>query len=535
MDTDLSTPAFQKRTENKSGRLPPAAFVLLLATVSLALLWSHLKLLWFDELIELQTDAVGSAAQVLRIQRHYPISLDPALFHLLAHLSTRIFGVNAFGMRLPALLGYLLMQVCLFFFVRRIAGERAALVALALPVLTGTLYYAVEARPYGFLLGIYGLVLLCYQTATRNLPRRSLALAGLALGIACAINAHYFGILLLVPIGLAEFARTLTRRRLDRPVLAAIALGTACFALILPFHAAVKRYSLHYYAHDTVDLHTLTLCYRVLFLSDMQFGNTTQRLVMTVLVLFCAAIFFLFLRQRHARVIDLPNHELILLAVLATLPFFGYVLAIFVTHTMAVRYVFAAMFAISTVIATALAPWLRRTSTVTVTATLLALIAVLGFYHLHMEALKTAQIRAGLALPPQLRAELLSGTGGLIFLQHVFPYEQSAYYEADPALRSHLTLLYSYDRELYLRGRDTNALTADNMRNFTGFPIVSYEQMRGSLGTHHFVVYDSSWDWTLDALHRDGAILRPLGPAFGGTAFAVNFPQQPATLQPPAQ
>lgn len=538
MAADLSSaPATPAPSSRVSAPFPLAAWIVLLATVALALLWSHRKLLWFDELLELQTDGVGSAAQVLRIQRHYPISLDPALFHLLTHVSTRVFGVTSFGMRLPSLLGFLLMQVCLFFFVRRVAGPRAATVALAFPVLGGTLYYAVEARPYGFLLGMYGVVALCYQTATRELPQRRLALAGLALGIACAINAHYFGVLILVPIAFAEGARALARRRLDWPVLAAIVLGASAFAFVLPFHAAVARYGLHYYADGSVTLHTLTLCYRVLFLSDMQFSNATQRIVMAGLLLLCGAVAIGFRRQWRARAIQLSAHEFTFLIVLAALPMFGYVLAVFVTHTMAVRYVFATVFAISTFVAVALGPWVRRISHGALTLALLAPIAAIGSYHLHREALKTADTLAGLAISPLLRAELLSGDG-LILMQDVFPYEQSTYYEPDAALRSHLALLYSYDRELQLRHRDTNALTADNMRNFTGFPVVSYEQLRRLPGVHHFVVYDGVWDWTLEALRHDGATIRPLGPAFGGEAIAVEFPEGSAApasaARPPA-
>jgi len=36
------------------------------------------------------------------------------------------------------------MQVCLFFFVRRLAGERAGVVAVAFPALTATLFYSAE-------------------------------------------------------------------------------------------------------------------------------------------------------------------------------------------------------------------------------------------------------------------------------------------------------------------------------------------------------------------------------------------------------
>ena len=76
----------------------------------------------------------------MQVQRTEPISLDPLLYPLLAHAGMKAFGAGAFALRLPALMGFLLMQVCLFFFVRRLAGERAGVVAAAFPALTATLY-----------------------------------------------------------------------------------------------------------------------------------------------------------------------------------------------------------------------------------------------------------------------------------------------------------------------------------------------------------------------------------------------------------
>ena len=130
----------------------------------------------------------------------------------------KAFGVGAFALRLPALLGFLLMQVCLFFFVRRLAGERAGVVAAAFPALTATLFYSAEGRPYGLMLGLYALALLSWthrwrmtrhgETENREqgtgCRRRGWALMGLAAAIALTINAHYFGILLLVPLCAAE-------------------------------------------------------------------------------------------------------------------------------------------------------------------------------------------------------------------------------------------------------------------------------------------------------------------------------------------
>jgi hypothetical protein len=44
-----------------------------------------------------------------------------------------LIGGNAIALRLPAFVGFLLFKLCLFFFVRRLAGDRAAIVAMAVP------------------------------------------------------------------------------------------------------------------------------------------------------------------------------------------------------------------------------------------------------------------------------------------------------------------------------------------------------------------------------------------------------------------
>src|ERR1017187_2030449 len=231
--------------QSQSAKLPAAAIIFLILTAAISLLWSHYKLLWGDELFVLHTDRVSSLAQLVRVQRVWPVAIDPLAYHLLAHFAIRLLGAGAFAIRLPSLLGYLLMQICLFFFVRRIAGERAAVFALAFPALTPTLYYSAEGRPYGLLLGFCALTMVCWQAATRRETKRTAALIALAMAIALVLNTHYFGVLLLVPLCAAECCRAFQRRRLDLPMLASIGAGMAGIAFTLPFLKAAAEFRLH--------------------------------------------------------------------------------------------------------------------------------------------------------------------------------------------------------------------------------------------------------------------------------------------------
>src|SRR5204863_4147071 len=133
----------------------------------------------------------------------------------------RVFGAGPFAMRLPSLVGFLTMQVCLFVFVRRIANARAAVVAIAFPALTSAFFFSLDGRPYGMMIGLIAVAMICWQTVTRYESNRTFALIMLALAIALTINVHYFGMLLLVPLCIAELYRSMKRRRIDFAVSAA--------------------------------------------------------------------------------------------------------------------------------------------------------------------------------------------------------------------------------------------------------------------------------------------------------------------------
>ena len=155
------------------------------------------------------------------------------------------------------------------------------------------------------------------------------------------------------------------------------------------------------------------------------------------------------------------------------------------------------------------------------------LIAAAGGYHITRERLKSAALLQQMQLLPGVRQAILAAPGGRVYMQNVFPYAADNWYTRDDAVRDRLTLLYSYPQELSLRGRDTNSLTAENMTRFTGFPTATYEAVRARGGHALFILTpDPWWDWTSDALRNDGAHLRILGPAYGGSAVDVTFPRQ---------
>ncbi|HEX4154427.1 MAG TPA: glycosyltransferase family 39 protein [Acidobacteriaceae bacterium] len=504
-----------------------AALLILLLTAAIALVWSHVKLLSQDEIFVLQTDSVSSIRELIHIQRSYPISLDPLLYHLLAHACTKILGPTALALRLPSLFGFLLMQLCIFFATRRIAGPRAALIATGFPALTATLFYAPEARPYGLLLGLYALTFLCWQTATRRVASPESSRTGplllLAISIALTINSHYFGILLLIPLCLAEFARTIQRRRLDFPLLLAILIGIAGVLATLPFQHAAAEFRKHYYNAGAITLHAISQAYRSLFVNYSTQPLSIQRLADIVLILLAIALVVLCAMHLHRKTADLPTPELVFLLALAALPLFGVLLAVFVTHSIEVRYVLSALIAVAIFVAIAVAPWLgNRTVWATFFMLLVVGIVFSGILRIRDQQRQTANQLASLILTPDLKAQLLALPDSRLYIQDMGHFEFTSYYEPDPNVRSRMTLLYSRDEELRYDRHDTASLTAEHMSHFTGFTITPYAQLRNQPGEHMLVLYHSGWDWTDQALTTDAQIT-PLGPTLGGNAVLVRF------------
>ena len=502
-----------------------AALLILLLTAAIAFTWSHVKLLSQDEFFVLQTDSVSSLRELIYIQRHYPISLDPLVFHALAHTCTKLFGPTALSLRLPSIFGFLLMQVCIFFTTRVIADSRTALIAMAFPAFTATLFYAPEARPYGLLLGFYALAFLAWQTASRRSEGRTGPLAVLCVAIALTLNTHYFGILILVPISLAELTRTVLRRRLDMQMLLAIVAGAACIIFALPFQKAAGEFRQHYYNAGVISLRAISQAYRSLFVNYTTEPIATQRLEGALLIALVVMGIVLCVMSLRRKTFSIPAAELVYLVTLAALPLFGVALAMFVTHSIEVRYVLSAIIAVSIFFAIAVEPWLRQhLSTTTVTALLAFGVLLAGFVRIRDEQMKSTHELALMVLPQAIKAQLLSLPDSHLYIQDMGHFEIASYYEPDPEVRHRISLLYSRDDELRYDRHDTASLTAEHMQHFTGFHIVPYAQLKAMPGDHMLVLYRSGWDWTDQALAADHANVTPLGRALDGDAVLMRLP-----------
>lgn len=498
--------------------------LLVLATVAISLLWSHVKLIDQDEMFVWQTDSVRSFADLLRVQRHYPISLDPLVYHAAVH-ALSLFASPGLALRLPSIFGFVLLQLCLFCYVRRASGSATAgLVAAAIPFATSTAFFATQGRPYGLLLGLCAWMLLCYQSATRNPAEakpRSWALVGLFLSIALVLNTHYFAVLLLIPIYAAEAARTLARKRFDLPVIAAILLGTAAEAGTLPFQKAAKEFKVHYYNVGAVSLHAITQGYRSLFIDYTDWSLRTQH-ILAACFLLAALVFAALLALRWKR-LALPTGEGVFLLTLAALPFFGFLLARFVTHSVEVRYVLCALVALSALIALLTSATLKARTNYALFAALLVITLAASYVRVHSQQEDDAGTLERLVVPSSLHDALAADPTARVYIQQMDPFDIAQFYAPDPLVRSRVTLVYSFPLEIQYTGHDTYALTGDHMRYFTSIPTVTYESLPHNKPLL-FVLYHSSWDYTDQAFAHDHATVTPITEWNDGTLAHVTLP-----------
>ncbi len=221
-----------------------ALVILLFLVVTLVL--DAKRPLWNDELftfyISRQSNLRGVWNALLTGAEQLPI-----FFFVVVRLFTGVLGNSSIALRLPETLGFLVMNVCTFVFVRRRVPASYALVAFLFPAVTDAYYFAYEARPYGLVMGFCGLAMLCWQNAADGL-RRPLSLIGTAVFLVCAVNCHYYAVLLLFPFGLAELVRYFDRKRFDWAMYFAIVFPLFTLALSLPVIRAASNYSSHFWA-----------------------------------------------------------------------------------------------------------------------------------------------------------------------------------------------------------------------------------------------------------------------------------------------
>jgi 4-amino-4-deoxy-L-arabinose transferase-like glycosyltransferase len=337
---DLDAP----RTVRDTRRLDRVAVAMFagLSVVYALLTWTltRRKLMWNDELYTYYIARLPSMHDVWNALMARG-EQTPPLFFAITRLSFRLFGINHFSIRLPEILAFWTMTVCLYVFVRRRLSSMSALSAATFPLVTTAFPYAYEARSYGLVLGFAALALLSWQTATSTAKgARGLALVFLTASLAAAVSSHYYGVFVLVPLALGEAVRTVTQRRLDIPVWASLAIAVLPLPWHLPLIKAATAYSGAFWSPP-----------QWVNLPDFYQDLLTPALIPIAAVVVLAAIHHAAFGHDPSSDDDerrtLPLHELAATAGFVLIPLLSLVIAKLVTGAFVNRYALAAVLGLS--------------------------------------------------------------------------------------------------------------------------------------------------------------------------------------------
>ncbi|HWZ31313.1 MAG TPA: glycosyltransferase family 39 protein [Bryobacteraceae bacterium] len=198
--------------------------------------------LWYDELFTFYMCQLPSMSTVWSALKA-GVDLNPPLLYVLTRACQALFGNTELVTRLPAILGFLVMCLCICRFVSRNGSLLAGMAAMCVPLVSGAYYYSSEARAYGIELAFASIAAVCWQSAARD-ERRKITLPGLAVALAGALLSHCYALMILIPFVLAEGARFVTRRKPDWPMLLSLAAPCAAVVSYLPLLAASRQVSM---------------------------------------------------------------------------------------------------------------------------------------------------------------------------------------------------------------------------------------------------------------------------------------------------
>ena len=296
------------------------------------------RMLWNDELLSLYISQLTNASDFIAALST-GADQQPPPFYVLTHGVLAGFGTTHVTIRLPEIVGFLVMSLCLFRFVSKRLPVLYGLVAMVFPFVTGAYSYAYEARPYGLVLGFSSMSLLCWQEAAER-SQRLWWLLGLALSSAATLASHYYAVFLMVPLGIGEVVRSLSRRHLDVPIWIALLSALLPLLAFIPLMQQIWTYAPHFWAKP--EWTSIVWFYESLL---------TPTAVPLVAAFLAASLWSL--REKghesppHLAVVTFPRHEVAAAIGFVAIPIVAIAVAKFVTGAFTDRYTLSAVIGVS--------------------------------------------------------------------------------------------------------------------------------------------------------------------------------------------
>src|SRR5207245_4490444 len=138
---------------------------------------------------------------------------------------------------------------------------------------------------------------------------------GLVFALALTLNAHFYGVLAMIPVCGAELVRVVARRKFDWPMLAAIVAGMASLALTVPYVKASAEFKKHYYT-GVISPHMMTQPYRQMLIDYTKYPHAAQTVLALALVLVAALVAWRYVRAMRGGEVNVRAGEAALLLLL---------------------------------------------------------------------------------------------------------------------------------------------------------------------------------------------------------------------------
>lgn len=315
------------------GSLWPLLFFLPIYFI-LTTLTARNKLLWDDEFFTLYLSHPNTMKGILEGLKT-GADQHPPLFYYFTHQITSVFGLSHLTVRLLPMVGYGLLCICLFYLLRNRTSILWAFLGMLMPLCSGAIYYASEARGYGSMLGFCSLALLAWQRVTSSRKKRAFWLCTLFFASALAVSSHYYAILFIFALALGELARTIQLRRIDLLVglaLCGAALPPLAFFSII--HSA-NSYSAHFWA--------IPVWGSLLDFYPAMLGPLANILILGAIPFLIAALRSASKEETTGRTITchFSTYEVVAWGCIIAVPFFAMLMAKTVTHGYTDRYALA--------------------------------------------------------------------------------------------------------------------------------------------------------------------------------------------------
>jgi Dolichyl-phosphate-mannose-protein mannosyltransferase len=206
---------------------------------------AYLTVLWraahrpleYDELYTYYTSTSTSFSQFLE---RLMSDVNPPFHHLFVWAGIALFGDSPFVARLPSLLGFLVAGLIVYRVVAQRWGGGLGLASLGILWSSSLTVYAAWARPYGLLLALFSIAMLCWLNATREGGSLNWHV-GLACAIAAMFLTHCFAAPFAAAIGAGELVRTAVSRQFHKRVWMALLLPLCVLPLYIPLVRHARR------------------------------------------------------------------------------------------------------------------------------------------------------------------------------------------------------------------------------------------------------------------------------------------------------